>query len=595
VVRLKDTDDRVHSFMAQWLEGFGQSCDATTVRIHDVVGLFSNPRPLRMEGSRERRAEILRRWLNPECQDDTCPAREKRQIFFGLGILLGVGIMALGTYLFSSAKLLDMSVAIDSGPNDETIKVLQEHELKTTVNAAAMNHTKLALERLTLVTTATVNLITVIEEVMAVQFALNRLVREVDRILDGVEELSHLTFSPNLISPSRLRASMRVLRERLSLRKLVVLPTQGHEFYELQVSFIYFSNHTLRSFIHVPAYYSGSLLDMYEYVPCPIRVAHDRFFLPNPKATILAVDPSTGTFFRTMTRSALGLCRQSGSKYYCPGQNFYKKEITRSCLMNLFQNRLDGIADTCPFVPLTSTEDYLVQLSAEEFLLYQSRSNRVTVRCEGTLAPQGVSFQGLRKLRIPAGCRANTLRFSFDGEVDVLVQDNLLAPHFQHAANLSSFFPMDLLSSEIDDVLSEVDMIGSTEGVKVKDLVKMLTASRHQQLFRFSLGVGGGLLVLLVLGLVLYWYCCRRKSASSSCVPCIKRRRLTSGQLLERQAELELEAIPPGLHSRTVSQHSLRPLAEPSSSAPLFPQLPYYDRSPSIRKTVPTLHHNVDG
>jgi hypothetical protein len=546
-VQAKDTEDSVSSYLKQMMEGVQHQCEAAAERASDTISLYRNP-------TSESSPNALQSTLQ----------RQKRQLFFGLGLLLGIGIVALGSYLFSQSNLVDMSVAVNSGPTDETIRVLQDHEKRVTVNRAAVDHTKSILSRLEVITAKLHHVTNVLEELLAVHAGLESVIREVDRILDGAAALSHLRFSSKLVAPSKLRGAVRLLKEKLASRNLLILPTQGHEFYDLEASFIYFANDTLRAFLHVPAYYAGSLLDLYEYVPSPIRVTSDRYFLPNPSSRVLAVDTGRATLFRTMSRAELAMCRQSGSKFYCPGQNFYRKEAVEDCLMNLFQNRLDGLAHTCPFTPLKAAEDYLVQLTTNEFLLYHANSNRVSVQCGPTTGLDAETFQGLRKISLPAGCRATTLNFVFDGEIDVMVQDDRLAPHFQHAANLSSFFPPDLLSAEVDELLAETSLIGTEHGVRIKDLVTVLKASRTR--FRFHVGIGiFGILIMLLIILFCCYYCCCRKGGK--CLP-----RVSFGDKRRRQRRSGGEYEMTGLGAR-VSQYASRQslhTAIPPASAPEY-------------------------
>ncbi len=53
--------------------------------------------------------------------------------------------MALGSYLFSSTSLLNLSVSASGLDSEGTIEVLQDHEWQLTLNSDSLNRTKLAL------------------------------------------------------------------------------------------------------------------------------------------------------------------------------------------------------------------------------------------------------------------------------------------------------------------------------------------------------------------------------------------------------------------------------------------------------------------
>ncbi len=65
-------------------------------------------------------------------------------------------------------------------------------------------------------------------------------------------------------------------------------------------------------------------------------------------------------------------------------------------------NRLTGVVEECKFHPIPTGQDFITQLSAQEFLLYQANPEWVTIDCghEKRL----INFQGLKRLIIPPGC-----------------------------------------------------------------------------------------------------------------------------------------------------------------------------------------------
>ena len=416
--------------------------------------------------------------------------------------------MAIGSMMLSSAKLVDMSASITTGPNDETIQALQDHETRISINEMALDRTRKAAIVLAQVVSTLKTFLDVMIAVQVAEAYILDLTAEALTIMRGLRSLSELKFSPDLVPPNALRAAVEKLRARLDRLDIQILPNQGHEFYALETSFVYHENDVLTTFLHIPGYTRGTLMELYEYIPTPLQVAKDRFFLPNPEHTILVVDPVDTTKYRSMTRGDLSLCRHSGSRYYCPGQNFYRKHVKESCLMDLFQNRLKAISENCPFVPLRADESYLVQIGPIEFVVYYPKGERVFVVCGGSNGKsETVTIVGVRRLVIPAGCRASSDSFNFDGEVDIFMQDDNLAPRFHAEVNLTSFFPANLLAAELDEVLENAHLIGSPEGVKIKDLAKILTESRNKYKFEFSLGIVGTIVALLVLLLTVF-FCC---------------------------------------------------------------------------------------
>ncbi len=117
--------------------------------------------------------------------------RGKWKLFFGLGLVVGAGLMALGSYLFSSTSLLNLSVSASGLDSGGTIQVLKDHQWQLTLKSNSLNKTKLALleigERIG-------NLREEIEIVRLVQLVMahmDMIHEDLYRVLWGLEDVSH--------------------------------------------------------------------------------------------------------------------------------------------------------------------------------------------------------------------------------------------------------------------------------------------------------------------------------------------------------------------------------------------------------------------
>ena len=514
----------LNAFLAHHLLSTKTRCNTMLSRVDEVIALFVNPKPLEdIPEGRTPRAAAVADWLESEDEntcnkgDADCNVRERRQFLFGLGILAGVGIFALGSYLFSKLKLIDLSMSVAGGPNDLTVESLQDHERRISINEAALNHTQSALTALAEVVKLQEEEAVLYRTVLNAEGAMISMESEIWRLLEGLKELSHMKFSSKLVPVVALRGAIGRLEDRLDALGLQILPTQTHEFYELDTSFLAFTNMTIRVFLHVPAYTRGTLLNLYRFIPCPLTVGNDRVFLPSPVDNLLALNIRNHVQFRTMTLTDLALCKSSGNRYYCPGQNFYRKKSGENCLMNLFNNQLKAVVDNCRFKPLGKDQDYLIQLSATDFLLFHHGDYQVSMTCRDSIM-RAVNFSGLRKLIVPPGCMVTTRSFTFEGEIDILMLDQRLTPHFQLAENFSAVVPSSVKTAKLSEVINQASLIGSEKGVKIKDLARALIASRTVDTWEFSLGIVGTIVLLLVICFIIFCCCCT--SAGNLCASC---------------------------------------------------------------------------
>ncbi len=123
--------------------------------------------------------------------------RQKRQLFFGLGLLVGAGVVALGSYLFSSAGLTALSVSIDKGPSDAAIETL-----KKMLAAADMQKAKTIIEQLVHKVETLQKEREIADTVSLLEECFHQLSIRYLTMAEGLEEISTLHFSTKLIDPA---------------------------------------------------------------------------------------------------------------------------------------------------------------------------------------------------------------------------------------------------------------------------------------------------------------------------------------------------------------------------------------------------------
>jgi hypothetical protein len=310
--------------------------------------------------------------------------------------------------------------------------------------------------------------------------------------------------------------------------------------------------------------------DTYFFSPLPVSA--ETYFLPNPEEEILAVDRVSGTLYRTMTHGQLAMCHRAGTFHYCPGQNFFQKDMSRSCLANLFFNRIEDATKTCPFLPMRPDEDFLVQLAANQFLLFQSLSAPINLQCGSGSLIEGEYLKGINRLTIPPGCMVSTPKFNLYGQVDITAQDDFLTPHLVPAVNLTAFLPAHLQDEELSALISEISLIGSHKGVKVTDLVGRLVAARQTTYLHYSVGAIGTVLLIAVLYGCLYYLL-----FSKRCSPCPKAYQAPLGRKRGSRptsynlsaGETEMQSLNPADHGPPATRQEVQVLYQPASpSAP---------------------------
>ncbi len=75
-------------------------------------------------------------------------------------------------------------------------------------------------------------------------------------------------------------------------------------------------------------------------------------------------------------------------------------------------------------------------------------------------------------------------------------------PHYQIALNFSTYLPEGLGDEELNAVMEELSLLGSPEGIKVRDIGAIVRSSRGQVLFRIGISAVAGGIILVGA------YCC---------------------------------------------------------------------------------------
>lgn len=208
-IRFSNTAAMIQNFINKSLYEIGTRCATMRHRLREAEGLFLNPLPRVERATVERSSGATR---------EDAPAilsRQKRQLAVMGAMVLAAGLFAIGSYLFSQAKLVDLSVGVDTGPNDETIEVLQKHEAETTLNTAAIQAMKVMLTKLQDEIGVHGSLSIVNAQLTHVSGVLDMLENEVNRVIDGVEDISHLRLGVKLVPTEGMAKVMKKLQTKV--------------------------------------------------------------------------------------------------------------------------------------------------------------------------------------------------------------------------------------------------------------------------------------------------------------------------------------------------------------------------------------------
>ena len=468
-------------------------------------------------------------------------SRVRRQ-FIIAGIIIGAGIVALASAIFSHTQLASLSV--NSGTSKFAVKVLQDHETRITVGNNTMNLLK--ENEIELETIQEEQFANVIK--MRTTLVNNEVEKEIRRIINALEMLSLHRLSPALINTIQLEAIYEDAKRAGLAKGLTIASTVPEDIFRFETSHLIFENGTLRIFVHMPSYRTNGLMQLMEYLKIPLSLGgSSRFILPVPEAELLAIS-TTQNLYRPISKSELNACTRVAELHYCRQDNFLDKRFHESCLVALYLGDHVKIGQNCR-VKIQPTQDYLVQLNATTFVLYQHERSYIDLECSGRKeAPY--SFVGVRKVTIQPGCTVSTRSFVFESAQGVFGEPEWIEQKVFNASWAISADILTRLQFASDKFYQRLSDMGSEKGIRVRNLVQEFADEEKATLYNFGLGSALCLLFAAVVLLALLRYRHVRKRNA-------QRRLAAAGNVLYVPAQQQVLLNPqPAVRQRGMGQQA---------------------------------------
>ena len=385
--------------------------------------------------------------------------------------------------------------------------------------------------------------------------SIGRFMSELNKFVEALSELREGRLSVDLLSPLVGSSALKRLMQSLSAQGISSLVEKGSDLYQLKVSAVGFASGVVDALIHVPAQRQTLVLTAYEYVPSPLRLAPHRYVRPVPEQTVIVTNPER-TLFRSTTLASLNQCSEINGLRVCEIDHFLEKRDDEDCLQNLFLADSEGIVRSCRMT-VFPPEDYLVQLTPADFLLYQKEKTDLTVTCPDSGATR-FTYSGLRHVRLPEGCLGDSLSFKFEG-APLTPSSPFLSGTVQVAAHWNGSMPE---LGELDQVLAVlVDQHEETGEPMTFDSLLEEVDERSNQRLRSILVMIASILSGIYTVVQSGWWLCK---------PVVRRRRSASAA-----GEADL---PPGIEM--VSAGTSMTLHNQGDRTALYPPVNNYDEKP---------------
>lgn len=476
----RDQMDQVKTFK-EFVSSKGKKAEnGTVINLEELANQYDNVMKNDRLSVRTRRAVLaeldLPTWVVDRHRADLPDhnTRPKRQIVLGVLALLGV-VSAVSTY-YNVEQLHNIGTSTEK----KNIAIMQNHEGRISVDqkaVAILNHT--------------VNLIAEhvdelgirvhhTEKMLALDLAMNTAMDQMHRIIRGLNALADRRLSPDLVQAEDLSLTIDRLKRQLGKTgyELGIGPIQS--VFSCEVSHLIYKNQSMLVVVHIPAFKSGTKMDLYELVSLPVMLESDHYsplkkavenaevyLKPQPKKTIIAVQPETN-MVRALTRDDLSKCEDMNSMYFCPDLNIYHRDDERECVVGLYTKNSEIIRDRCPWT-VHPAQDAAVQLDSNHFVIYQHDNRDIKLKCGSAIRTK--SFRGLYEFYVPPGCTLTSDKFVIHGQMDFAITAPTVVSH-PWALDQMEFEEDFPYTSFAKAIAKKTAGIGSTGGVTIKDLSK---------------------------------------------------------------------------------------------------------------------------
>lgn len=354
--------------------------------------------------------------------DETRSRRKKRQLI--IGALLLIGIIAAVSIYFSNMSLANISVG--AGTNPATIHVATNHEARLNIDEGNIDTLKRTITDVGNQLNKNTKNIEDLIKIQRLEILLRRISEKYSDIFSLLESLKRGKLSPLTFDAHKLHIIFTQLqRNALKIGYKMLLSTSA-DIYDCETSFLVFSNHTIRTITHIPLYKEKTLLDLYEYIPLPIKM-NETFVTIHSEKKFLAINEAKDRFSE-LNDQDIQSCHQVHKMYYCKNYNYYVKDRKQNCLINLYLNDIYYTSKSCHF-QLQTPQTYVTQLTHNIFYMYHNAKNTATLSCPAIMrkAPQQKQLEGLMQITIPNNCKVETNDLVAEATVDIFS-----APHELH-------------------------------------------------------------------------------------------------------------------------------------------------------------------
>jgi len=444
------------------------------------------------------------------------PHRQKRQLFLGLAMALG--ITSIGSSIFTAtevhrlhSELTDLRTTVNHVAHvvDETANALNNviHNQKTVATTCKFLLTQLA---------TTDRHLSTLTNVVRLQTMLAAVAAELSSWGRGLECLKTNRLHPSLINGKRMPHLVEGITKKANQAGRRPLHNGAEMLLKAPVSYLATNDGRIVFIAHI-ALVSDAPMTLFQHIRVPER--RENFYLDiTAEAQLLAID-DMGQTGQELTHTDIERCQtedsHDGQLYICPQLNVFSNDIRSTCLGTLFFSQ-GNVEERCQHTVTQAIKDRILQIGKREVAILSSSNQTATLRCGKNVSYIPIS-QGITRRQIAPRCELITKDLTFRALVEIDSDESFIR---REVSTLEFNFVIKTDAVQINEALKAIQGLKPTEPVATADLRAWIHQSeaRSQSTFaqRIVSAASGatGLISLIALATIVFLYVKYRKSSS---------------------------------------------------------------------------------
>jgi hypothetical protein len=358
---------------------------------------------------REKLGNYTREFIQDKMKD-AIVAGVRNTRFIG-AIQLGLGALGtfMGIYNARQTEQLKKNLATVSEVQNQLIEVVQDQDVH--IQELKRNE-KIMLNYLTNTTLWNPALVTA--ELFSMEVELQN---RIDQAVHGIQMAQLRRLAVDILPVSQLKALYRKIERQANLIGHTLLTNQPSDLYQLEISY-FFDGHNVNILLHIPSVPKDSLLRLLKLHPFPLPINSNFSVIPSVKNDILAISSGFQRYSAQISSVDLLGCYSINNIYLCEKSGVLSKDLNGTCMGALYIQDINAAQELCD-LEIQTSQEIVRPLLRNQFLIFSPLSQTSFITCTNGTQSEKYVPQGISKLEISAGCKANL-------QQHILVTDNAI-------------------------------------------------------------------------------------------------------------------------------------------------------------------------